>query len=64
MLDVRYGNRPLPIKAGKGTIQVGEVADLVPTLNLLRDAVIAGELDKVLIATKNERAANWSKRRK
>ena len=55
MLDVRYGNRRIELKAGKSAIEVGEMENLVPTLKLLADAVKAGELDKALLAAKSKR---------
>ena len=52
MLEVRYGNKVIEIKPKKTAIEVGVVAELVPTLTLLREAVVAGELDKQLAAAK------------
>lgn len=52
MLEVRYGNKVLELKPKKTAIEVGAVAELVPTLTLLREAVVAGELDKQLSAVK------------
>ncbi len=55
MLEVRYGNRRLELKPKKSTIEVGEVENLMPTLETLRDAVNAGELDKLLKEAKSSR---------
>ena len=55
MLEVRYGNRRLELKPKKSTIEVGEVKNLMPTLETLRDAVNAGELDKLLREAKSSR---------
>jgi hypothetical protein len=55
MLDVRYGNKHLEIKPNKSVIEVGEVENLVPTLETLREAVNAGELDKQLATAKIRR---------
>ena len=55
MLDVRYGNRRLEIKPKKSAIEVGEAENLVPTLETLRQAVNAGELDKLLKEAKSSR---------
>ncbi|ARJ67051.1 hypothetical protein WV31_15930 [Magnetospirillum sp. ME-1] len=52
MLEVRYGNKIVEIKPKKTAIEIGDVAELVPTLTLVRDAVVAGELDKQLAAMK------------
>ena len=64
MLEVRYGNKRLAIKPKKAAIEVGDASNLVPTLNLLKEAVEAGELDKVLMAAKEERSANFKRRSK
>ena len=55
MLDVRYGNRRLELKPGKPTIEVGSADNLLPTLETIKEAVIAGELDKQLAAAKSRR---------
>jgi hypothetical protein len=44
-LSVRYGAKLLELSKGKPTIDIGVASDLVPTLELLRTAVEAGELD-------------------
>ncbi len=61
MVTVRYGNRPLEVKPGKTSIEVGDQANLLPTLNLLRNAVVAGELDKALLAAKQSRTTSLKK---
>ncbi len=60
-LEVRYGNKRLEIKPKKTAIEVGDAANLVPTLNLLREAIAAGELDKVLIAARDERSSSFKR---
>ena len=55
MLDVRYGNRRIELKPGKPTIEVGAADNLLPTLQAVKDAIAAGELDKLLMAAKKER---------
>ncbi len=55
MLEVRYGNRRLELKPKKSTIEVGEAEKLIPTLETLREAVNAGELDKLLKEAKSSR---------
>jgi hypothetical protein len=59
MLDVRYGNRRLEIKPKKAAIEVGGKDNLIPTLNTLKDAVEAGELDQVLMAAREERVGKF-----
>ena len=55
MLTLRYGSKRIELKPGKPAIEVGEDAALVPTLKLIREAVAAGELDKLLVAAKEHR---------
>ena len=47
-LEVRYANKTVEIKPGKSAITVGTVEKLVPTLEQIKAAVVAGELDKPL----------------
>lgn len=48
MLSVRAGNRLLELAEGKVSIEVGAPEDLQKTIETLRDAVAAGELDEQL----------------
>jgi hypothetical protein len=48
MLAVRYGNKRIELAPKKPTIGVGDQEQLVPTLTTVREAVLAGELDKAL----------------
>jgi hypothetical protein len=52
-LSVRYGTRVLELTKGKVAVEVGSEKDLVPTLELIKTAVLNGELD-----TQIETAAN------
>lgn len=45
---VRYGSKVIELAKGKNAIEVASSAELVPTLQLVRDAVIAGELDEAI----------------
>ncbi len=56
-----YGNKRLTIKPKKTAIKVGDASNLVPTLELLKEAVEAGELDKVLMTAKEARRAQFKK---
>lgn len=53
-LTVRYGSKLLEFAKGKSGIEVGGIQQISPTLQVLCDAVAAGELDKEieLAATK------------
>ena len=44
-LSVRYGSKLLEFAKGKAGIEVAALDQLVPTLQLISDAVAAGELD-------------------
>ncbi len=54
-LDVRYGNKSIELAPKKPTIEVGDTDKLIPTLEAIKEAVIAGELDKQLAAAKVRR---------
>ena len=53
VLNVRYGTKLLELAKGKWAVEVGSEKDLVPTLELLKGVVLAGELDAAI-----ENAAN------
>lgn len=44
-LTVKYGAKVLELAKGKSAIEVGSMAELIPTLDMLKAAVDAGELD-------------------
>lgn len=48
MLSVRAGNRLLELAQGKVSIEVGAPEDLQKTIETLREAIAAGELDEQL----------------
>jgi hypothetical protein len=43
---VRYGARTLEIMDGKNAIEADNIADVITSLQVIRSAVDAGELDK------------------
>jgi hypothetical protein len=47
-LEVRFANKPLELSKGNHVIEVGEVDNLTSVLKTVIDAVVAGELDKLL----------------
>ena len=49
-LNVRYGARVIELAKGKTAVEVATKADLVPTLELIKQAVEAGELDAQIAA--------------
>ena len=47
-LCVRYGSKTLELSKGKNAIELSSSDELLSTLALLKDAVIAGELDEAI----------------
>jgi hypothetical protein len=54
VLSVRYGTKVLELAKGKWAVEVGSEKDLVPTLELLKGAVLDGELDAQIEAAANK----------
>ena len=50
-IAVRYGARVLELAKGKFAVEVPSPAQLIPTLELIKTAIDAGELDEQLEAT-------------
>ncbi len=55
LLELRYGNKPIVIADNKSTIEVGPMDKLPKVIDMVIEAVSAGELDKVLKAALGER---------
>ncbi len=55
LLELRYGNKPIAIADNKGTFEVGAMDKLPKVIDMVIEAVSAGELDKVLKAALGER---------
>jgi len=49
-LEVRYGNKPIEIKKGKQAIEMDDFKSLMPIIELVIKAVLAGELDDILLS--------------
>jgi hypothetical protein len=54
VLSVRYGTKVLEMAKGKWAVEIGTDKDLVPTLELLKGAVLDGELDAQIEAAANK----------
>lgn len=54
VLSVRYGTKVLELAKGKWAVEVGSDKELVPTLELLKGAVLAGELDAQIEAASDK----------
>ena len=58
---IRYGSKVIELAKGKNAVEVASADELVNTLSVIKDAVVAGELDDA-IATASERLrAGFSK---
>lgn len=55
MLTLRDGAKELPLAEDKTSIEVGEITNLVDTLETIRSAVLAGEIDPALEAMINKK---------
>ncbi|HDR9061593.1 TPA: hypothetical protein QDB03_003214 [Burkholderia vietnamiensis] len=51
---VKYGAKTLELAKGKQAIEVGTLEDLIPTLDMLKAAVVAGELDAQIEAVSGQ----------
>ena len=60
-LHVRYGSRALELAKGKFAIEVASDRDLAATLELIKAAVLAGELDAAIDAASSKVRAAFAK---
>ena len=60
-LSVRYGAKIIELAKGKNAIELATVADLLPTLQLIKQAVEAGELDTQIEAVSNKLRSGFGK---
>ena len=51
LITVRYGARILELAKGKFAVEVGSERELVPVLEAIKSAVLAGELDDAMAAS-------------
>jgi hypothetical protein len=58
---VRYGARVLELAKGKWAVEISSAADLVPTLQAIKVAVDAGELDAQIEAAAGSLRAGFEK---
>lgn len=64
MISLRDGNRLIPLGGDNSSVEVGAIEQLVTTLETIREAVIAGELDsqlEALISSRNSAIRNKNK---
>jgi hypothetical protein len=60
-ITVRYGARTLEIVEGKNTIETDSIADVITSLQVIRSAVDAGELDRRIDAVMAQVKAGLAK---
>lgn len=60
-LCVRYGSKTLELSKGKNAIELSSGDELLSTLSMLKDAVIAGELDDAITNASDNLRAGFSK---
>ena len=60
-LAVRYGSKTLELGKGKNAIELNTGEELISTLALLKDAVIAGELDEAIANASDKLRAGFGK---
>ena len=60
-LSVRYGARLLELAKGKYAVELAREKELVPTLEIIKAAVLAGELDDAIDTASNKLRAGFEK---
>lgn len=60
-LSVRYGTKVLELAKGKYAVEVAAEKDLVQTLDVIKAAVLAGELDAAIDTAANKLKAGFDK---
>jgi hypothetical protein len=60
-LSLRYGSKTLELARGKNAIELGTGEELMSTLSMLKDAVIAGELDEAITNASDKLRAGFAK---
>jgi len=60
-LSVRYGAKVLELVKGKNAIEVASASDLVKTLEVIKTATVAGELDDAIAAASAKLRSGFGK---
>jgi len=63
-LALRYGAKSLEIVKGKNAIEITDIAELITTLGVIKDAVNAGELDTQMEQVSGALRAGFAKKKK
>jgi hypothetical protein len=64
VLALRYGAKPIEIVKGKNAIEVAGTDELIATLEVIKDAVLAGELDAQIEQASGALRAGFAKKTK
>jgi hypothetical protein len=59
-LSIRYGARVIELAKGKNSIELDNLAAVLPTLDLIKKAVEAGELDEAVTAVSKTVLLNFN----
>ena len=62
-LALRYGAKPLELAKGKNAVEVSSVEELVATLEIIQEAVLAGELDAQIEQAAGALRAGFAKKK-
>ena len=60
-LSVRYGAKTIELAKGKNAIEIESMESVLPTLNVIKQAVEAGELDSAIEAVSGAVKSNFKK---
>ena len=63
-LALRYGAKPIEIVKGKNAVEIADMAELITTLGVIKDAVDAGELDAQIEQASGALRAGFAKKKK
>jgi hypothetical protein len=61
-LSVKYGAKVLELAKGKSAVEIGSMSDLIPTLDIIKAAVAAGELDAQIDTASGSLRAGFAKK--
>ena len=62
-LALRYGAKPIEIVKGKNAVEIADMAELITTLGVIKDAVNAGELDTQMEQVSGALRAGFGKKK-
>ena len=53
-VNIRYGSKTIELAKGKTTVEVADIAEMINTLNVIKAAALAGELDAQIEAASGQ----------